>query len=76
MLLLLFRYVDRLTDKLKQKLQLADKMVFYQKQSVAKRNQALEEQRELEPKLDVITQRTKELQKQVHLNNPSIFSSH
>lgn len=75
-MLLLFRYVDRLTDKLKQKLQLADKMVFYQKQSVAKRNQALEEQRELEPKLDVITQRTKELQKQVHLNNPSIFSSH
>ncbi|XP_064617573.1 CDK5 regulatory subunit-associated protein 3-like isoform X2 [Liolophura sinensis] len=59
------RYVDRLTDTLKQKLQLADKMVFYQKQSVAKRNQALEEQRDLEPKLDVIIQRTKELQKQM-----------
>ncbi|KAL5009859.1 hypothetical protein ScPMuIL_012164 [Solemya velum] len=59
------RYVDRLKESLKQTLTLADKMVFLEKEMVVKRRDALEEQRLTEPKLDVITQRTKEMQKQM-----------
>lgn len=59
------RYVDRLKDSLKQTLSLADKMVFYEKEMVVKKKEIMEEQRQLEPKLNVIVQRTKEMQKQM-----------
>ncbi|XP_033733350.1 CDK5 regulatory subunit-associated protein 3-like [Pecten maximus] len=59
------RYVDRLKDSLKQTLSLADKMVFYEKEMVVKKKDVLEEQRQLEPKLDVIVQRTKDIQRQM-----------
>ncbi|XP_060074936.1 CDK5 regulatory subunit-associated protein 3-like [Ylistrum balloti] len=59
------RYVERLKDSLKQTLSLADKMVFYEKEMIVKKKEVLEEQRQLEPKLDVIIQKTKEMQRQM-----------
>ncbi|OWF41135.1 CDK5 regulatory subunit-associated protein 3-like [Mizuhopecten yessoensis] len=59
------RYVDRLRDSLKQTLSLADKMVFYEKEMIVKKKEVLEEQRQMEPKLDVIIKRTKEMQSQM-----------
>ena len=59
------RYVDRLKESLCQTLTLADKMVFYEKEMVVKRKATVEEERELEPKLDILIMKTKELQKQV-----------
>ncbi|XP_046568066.1 CDK5 regulatory subunit-associated protein 3-like [Haliotis rubra] len=59
------RYVERLKDSLKQTLTLADKMVFYEKEMVVKRKEALEEQGQLEPKLDVLISKTKVMQKQM-----------
>ena len=40
-------------------------MVFYEKEMVVKRKAIVEEERELEPKLDILIVKTKELQKQV-----------
>ncbi|KAJ8307195.1 hypothetical protein KUTeg_015279, partial [Tegillarca granosa] len=57
-------YVDRLKEKMKQTLNLADKMLFYEKDMVSRRKQSVEEQKELEPKLDLVVLRTKEMQKQ------------
>ncbi|XP_071100814.1 CDK5 regulatory subunit-associated protein 3-like [Haliotis cracherodii] len=59
------RYVERLRDSLKQTLTLADKMVFYEKEMVVKRKEALEEQGQLEPKLDTLVSKTKVMQKQM-----------
>ncbi|KAK3105980.1 hypothetical protein FSP39_010044, partial [Pinctada imbricata] len=59
------RYVDRLKESLKQTLTLADKMIFLEKEMVVKHKKAVEEQGELEPKLDVIIKRTKEMQQQM-----------
>lgn len=59
------RYVDRLKDNLKQTLTLADKMTFHEKEMVVKRQATLEEQLEIQPKLDLIIKKTKEMQKQM-----------
>ncbi|ESP02849.1 hypothetical protein LOTGIDRAFT_230360 [Lottia gigantea] len=59
------RYVNRVHDNLKQILLLADKMTYLEKQAVIRRNEALEEQQEVEPKLDTLIKRTKQLQKQL-----------
>ena len=40
-------------------------MVFYEKEMVVKRKATVEEERELEPKLDILIVKTKELQRQV-----------
>lgn len=59
------RYVDRLKETLKQMLSLADKMVFLEKQMVVKYKDADSELREIQPKLELVIKRTKEMQKQM-----------
>lgn len=59
------RYVERLKDTLKQMLNLADKMVFLEKEMVIKHKDAETEQSETQPKLELVIKRTKELQKQM-----------
>lgn len=48
-------------------LSLADKMVFLEKQMVVKYKDADSEQRETQPKLELVIKRTKEMQKQVSI---------
>lgn len=62
---LLQRYLDRLVDSLQQKLKISEKMVSSSKVMVEKRQTAAKEQMNLEPKLDIIKSKTKELQMQV-----------
>ena len=57
--------MDRLKDSLRQTLTLADKMVFYEKEMVVRRKESVEEEREVLPRLDLLIQKTKEMQKQV-----------
>ncbi|XP_053118227.1 CDK5 regulatory subunit-associated protein 3 isoform X2 [Hemicordylus capensis] len=57
------RYVDRVTELLHQKLKQADLLLLKKELMVQKRQEALEEQGTLEPKLDHLVQKTKELQK-------------
>lgn len=52
-------------DDLKQILTLADKMTFHEKEMVVKRDEAIQEQTEIQPKLDLIIKKTREVQKQV-----------
>ncbi|KAI8767290.1 CDK5 regulatory subunit-associated protein 3 [Biomphalaria glabrata] len=59
------RYVDRLKDSLKHKLTLADKMMLSEKEMVATRNEAIQEEKELEPQLDQLKKQTKLLKKQL-----------
>ncbi|XP_031556788.1 CDK5 regulatory subunit-associated protein 3-like [Actinia tenebrosa] len=59
------RYVDRLAESLQQKLRLSEKLKTSCKRMVEKRNEAAEQQRELEPKLEVIRCKTKELKTQI-----------
>ncbi|XP_072927917.1 CDK5 regulatory subunit-associated protein 3 [Hemitrygon akajei] len=57
------RYVDRVTELLQQKLKQAKAVGAKQHLMVQKGQESLEEQSDLEPKLDLLIQRTKELQK-------------
>lgn len=57
------RYVDRVTELLQQKLKQAEAVGEKQHLMVQKRQESLEEQANLEPKLDLLIQRTKELKK-------------
>lgn len=59
------RYVDRLVDSLKSKLEAAEKMAESQKVVKMKYEEALEEQRKLEPKINLIVEKTKILLSQV-----------
>ncbi|XP_071507330.1 CDK5 regulatory subunit-associated protein 3-like [Diadema antillarum] len=59
------KYVDRLTDSLKQKLLLEEKMLASREAVRQKRLDTLEDQRKLEPKIDALVRRTKELQRQI-----------
>ncbi|XP_060578828.1 CDK5 regulatory subunit-associated protein 3-like isoform X2 [Ruditapes philippinarum] len=59
------RYVERLKDTLKSTLSLADKMIFYEKETISRRHDMETEERDLIPKLDVLVKRTKEMQKQM-----------
>lgn len=59
------KYVDRLSESLGQKLELVSKMIEAQKTAVLKREQALNEEKSLEPKLALIILKTKELQNQI-----------
>lgn len=58
---------------MKQTLNLADKMIFYEKDMVNRHKQSVEEQKELEPKLDIVVLRTKEMQKQVSITSTSAW---
>lgn len=57
--------MDRLTESLQHKLKLSEKLQTSCKVVAERRQEAVALQRELEPKLDVIVTKTKELQGQV-----------
>uniref|UniRef100_H2MA78 CDK5 regulatory subunit associated protein 3 n=1 Tax=Oryzias latipes TaxID=8090 RepID=H2MA78_ORYLA len=57
------RYVERVSDMLRQKLKQADILVLKASTMVEKRQEALEEQSRLEPRVDLLALRTRELQK-------------
>ncbi|XP_051968735.1 CDK5 regulatory subunit-associated protein 3-like [Xyrauchen texanus] len=57
------RYVDRVSELLRQKLKQADILVLKRNMLAEKRQEALEEQARLEPRIDLLAARTKELQK-------------
>lgn len=59
------RYLDRLADSLQQKLKVSEKLVASSKVMAEKRLAASKEQIDLEPKLEVIRSKTKELQGQI-----------
>ncbi|NXG00543.1 CK5P3 protein, partial [Sakesphorus luctuosus] len=57
------RYVDRVTELLRQKLRQAELLLAKKEAMAQKRQEALAEQGSLEPKLDRLLEKTKELQK-------------
>uniref|UniRef100_A0AAR2IY57 CDK5 regulatory subunit associated protein 3 n=1 Tax=Pygocentrus nattereri TaxID=42514 RepID=A0AAR2IY57_PYGNA len=59
------RYVERVSDMLRQKLKQADILVLKRASVAEQRQKALEEQAKLEPRIDLLATRTKELQKQI-----------
>ena len=65
MVLSVSRYLDRLADSLQQKLKVSEKLVTSIKVMADKRQAATIEQRDLEPKIEIIRTKTKELQEQV-----------
>ncbi|XP_030890128.1 CDK5 regulatory subunit-associated protein 3 [Leptonychotes weddellii] len=56
------RYVDRVTEFLQQKLKQAQLLALKKELMVQKQKEALQEQAALEPKLDLLLEKTKELQ--------------
>uniref|UniRef100_A0A672KBX5 CDK5 regulatory subunit associated protein 3 n=1 Tax=Sinocyclocheilus grahami TaxID=75366 RepID=A0A672KBX5_SINGR len=56
-------YVERVSELLRQKLKQADILVLKRGTLAEKRQEALEEQAKLEPRIDLLAARTKELQK-------------
>ncbi|KAJ8785254.1 hypothetical protein J1605_007364 [Eschrichtius robustus] len=57
------RYVDRVTELLQQKLKQSQLLVLKKELMLQKQQEALREQAALEPKLDLLLEKTKELQK-------------
>lgn len=57
------RYVERVSELLRQKLKQSDILVLKRGTLAEKRQEALEEQAKLEPRIDLLAARTKELQK-------------
>nr|XP_008539657.1 PREDICTED: CDK5 regulatory subunit-associated protein 3 [Equus przewalskii] len=57
------RYVDRVTEFLQQKLKQSQLLALKKELMVQKQQEALQEQAALEPKLDLLLEKTKELQK-------------
>ncbi|XP_015267927.1 PREDICTED: CDK5 regulatory subunit-associated protein 3 [Gekko japonicus] len=68
------RYVDRVTELLHQKLKQADLLLLKKDLMIQKRQEALEEQAALEPKLDLLVQKTKELQKLIEADVSKRYS--
>lgn len=68
------RYVDRVTELLRQKLKQADLLLLKKELMVKKRQDALEEQASLEPKLDLLVQKTKDLQKLIEADISKRYS--
>ncbi|XP_006023330.1 CDK5 regulatory subunit-associated protein 3 isoform X2 [Alligator sinensis] len=68
------RYVDRVSDLLRQKLKQADLLVLKKELMVQKREAALAEQGALEPRLDLLVQKTKELQKLIEADISKRYS--
>lgn len=60
-----FRYVERVSEVLRQKMKQADILVLKSTTMVEKRQEALEEQSRLEPRIDLLAGCTRELQKLV-----------
>lgn len=65
LLYIFLRYVDRLRDSLRQKLGLAEKMMLREKEMSATRLEAMQEEKDLGPQLDVLRKQTKVLKQQV-----------
>lgn len=63
----LHRYVDRVTEFLQQKLKQSQLLALKKELMVEKQQEALQEQAALEPKLDLLLEKTRELQKLVRL---------
>lgn len=63
----LHRYVDRVTEFLQQKLKQSQLLALKKELMVEKQQEALQEQAALEPKLDLLLEKTRELQKLVSL---------
>ena len=59
------RYVERVSEVLRQKLKQADILVLKRATLAEKRQEALEEQATLEPRIDLLAQRTHQLHKLV-----------
>lgn len=62
-----YRYVDRVTELLQQKLKQSQLLALKKDLMVEKQQEALQEQAALEPKLDLLLEKTRELQKLVRL---------
>lgn len=62
---MLFRYVERVSEVLRQKLKQADILLLKGATMAEKRQEALEEQSRLEPRVDLLAGCTRELQKLV-----------
>lgn len=60
-----FSYVGRVSDILRQKLKQADILLLKQASLAERRQEALEEQAKLEPRIDLLAAHIKELQKLV-----------
>lgn len=61
----LFRYVERVSEVLRQKMKQADILVLKAATMAEKRQEALQDQSRLEPRVDLLAGRTRELQKLV-----------
>ena len=62
----LSRYVERVSETLRQKLKQADILVLKRATMADNRQKALEEQAKLEPRIDLLAKTTRELQKLVN----------
>jgi len=62
-LLLCYRYVDRLRDSLRQTLIQADKLILNGQEAASRRRAALEEEQQLEPRLDELRKHTRYMQR-------------
>ncbi|XP_003961131.1 CDK5 regulatory subunit-associated protein 3 [Takifugu rubripes] len=62
------RYVERVSDALRQKMKQADILVLKGTRMVEKRQEALEEQARLEPRIDLLAGCTRELQKLIEVD--------
>ena len=60
------RYVERVSETLRQKLKQADILVLKRATMADNRQKALEEQAKLEPRIDLLAKTTRELQKLVN----------
>ncbi|XP_003733062.2 CDK5 regulatory subunit-associated protein 3 isoform X1 [Callithrix jacchus] len=68
------RYVDRVTEFLQQKLKQSQLLALKKELMVQKQQEALEEQAALEPKLDLLLEKTKELQKLIEADISKRYS--
>ncbi|XP_029313002.1 CDK5 regulatory subunit-associated protein 3 isoform X2 [Cottoperca gobio] len=62
------RYVERVSEVLRQKLKQAESLVLKGSTMVERRQEALEEQSRLEPRVDLLAGRTRELQKMIEVD--------
>nr|XP_009673628.1 PREDICTED: CDK5 regulatory subunit-associated protein 3 [Struthio camelus australis] len=69
-----YRYVDRVSELLRQKLKQAELLVVKKEMMSQKRQEALAEQGALEPKLDRLLEKTKELQKLIEADVSKRYS--
>uniref|UniRef100_H3CXL1 CDK5 regulatory subunit associated protein 3 n=1 Tax=Tetraodon nigroviridis TaxID=99883 RepID=H3CXL1_TETNG len=68
------RYVERVSDVLRQKMKQADILVVKGARMIEKRQEALEEQARLEPRIDLLAGHTRELQKLIEADISKRYS--